>query len=1247
MRKLAASLVFVFSALLAGCSNGTSNVLNPSGPAVRGAQGLVHGGTQPITDATIQLWAVGTTGYGSTATPLLATTVTTSDGTMLSNSNANAGNANNTLIAGNFTITGDYTCPASDPQVYITASGGNPGLTAGTNNSAILLMAALTDCNTLKANAATTFINMDEVTTVASAYALAQFINPATGSVGAYSYASTGLQNAFGTVGNMVSISGGSALSTTPNGNGVVPQTEINSLANILAPCIDSSSNTSPQCSTLFGYLQSSSGHAPTNSLLAALSMALHPAYNVALLFGAAGGSPPFQPALTSAPNDWTIALSFNDGGSTLNQFAIDGYGNLWVTNGNSGGTTTTLSKLNWLGVPQSGSPFTANLNGATPLAIDDQNNVYVGNQGTNALAGFSNSGNSFGPFTGLHSPTAMAFDASSELWIANNGNSSVAEFNTNTDSFISSGYTAGGITTPNGIAMDIYGNAWVSNASTVTELNLIGIPSLGSPYSSGGITTPKKIVLDGSNNVWISNFPTGSVSELSNTGVALTSGSGDTAGGASSSNTIAVDGAGDIWVADRNQNQLAELDSSGAGITAGTGYRGGGMNAPKAITIDQSGNVWVGNLNPTTTGTVTTNISEFIGLGAPTVQPVVSALEQYQIGQKPGATIPIMILSQAIPPYVPNVSYSAQLYATGGNSNSYTWSIASGALPNPLGITGGGLISGTTATTGSTTVTVQACDSQNLSNCSTQALAVSANSSLTPAGNESAITGSYALQFEGYKNNSLGAAQVAGSDYIASITFNGAGAVTGEIDTNNKTASSTISTTLAGYYTFGSDHRGILDIIPAASAKPLEFAFSGSNFNGSTPQTLRLIEFDDTVPGTGGNNYSTGAGVAKLQTSSAFSAATFNQGFVFGLQGETPCSYIPSVNLNCLQNVSPYGPLSAVGMFTGTGSNTIPSGEEDVAAVNNTYNLIGLSGTYTSPDSAGRGTLTLTPTGTLYPAPPSNYVYYIVNSGEMFVMSSDGHLTASMLSGDVLAQSNALSGGSLSGSLVGWEESPTGGDGVSVFPGSLDSSVIYLAAQSGNQLAVTIDENPGGQGTLKVEQSQGTFTYSIDSKGRMTIGSGGTGQPVFYVASAGQLFGTEQPSATSQGGPGLITVQQQTTGSFGCSAITGTFAVGNPPMPIQNQATSGISNLSTGAITLDASNPNGQIFFGRPATVTCSQDSLTATTGRLTETFTETTGPFISTGIEVVYPIVPNSKYVLMDLSPSDNQSPIYILEK
>ncbi len=488
---------------------------------------------------------------------------------------------------------------------------------------------------------------------------------------------------------------------------------------------------------------------------------------------------------------------------------------------------------------------------------------------------------------------------------------------------------------------------------------------------------------------------------------------------------------------------------------------------------------------------------------------------------------------------------------------------------------------------------------------------------------------------------NGSGTAKVFGGDFLGSITFSGSGTLTGEIDINNYKSSSNLNSTLTGYYAFGSDNRGTMVI--ASGGNAIEFAIVGENFSGSTPQTLRLIEFDDTVPGTGGNGYSTGSGIGKLQTGAAFVQATLDQSFAFGMQGETPCNNDSGVNSTCA-TISPFGPLSAVGQFTGNNSNSITSGEEDAAGVNNTWNAISLSGSYTNPDSSGRGALVLTQSGSTYPAAGSNYIYYIVNSGEMFLMTADGHASDSLLEGDALVQSGSLSASTLTGNYVAYEQSPNNGDGVGIFPTSLDSSLIYLTVQSGSQIAATIDEN-NGQGTLKLEQSQGPFSYTVASNGRMPIGGGGGGSPVFYVVSGAQAFGTEQPSSTNQGGPGLITVLQQTPGTFTCGPTSGTFAVGVPPVSIAVNVYTGIYVQSTNTFTQDDSDPYGVLIQGLTGTPACTSDSLTSTTGRFvyTTTFSSPGG----TSTDAVYTIVPNSKYVAMSISASDGQPNIIVLEK
>lgn len=90
------------------------------------------------------------------------------------------------------------------------------------------------------------------------------------------------MQNAFVTASSLASLSTGVALATTPGGNGTVPQTEINTLANVLARCINSTGPAFASCATLFSDAKSggTSGTTPTDTATAAINMAHNPASN-------------------------------------------------------------------------------------------------------------------------------------------------------------------------------------------------------------------------------------------------------------------------------------------------------------------------------------------------------------------------------------------------------------------------------------------------------------------------------------------------------------------------------------------------------------------------------------------------------------------------------------------------------------------------------------------------------------------------------------------------------------------------------------------------------------------------------------------------------------------------------------------------------------------------------------------------------------------------------------------------------
>ena len=300
------SLLLHFSALatitlLTGCS--LTNTATPGtsvGPLLKGN---VHGGRQPVVGAHVYLFAAGTSGYGGASTSLITAGSAAGNDTL--------GNYVTTDSGGSFSVTGDYTC-TTGTQVYLLATGGNPGLSGSQTNPNLALMAALGQCPASGTLAtALPVVSINEVTTVASVYALSGFMTDLTHvSSSGTALSNTGMANAFANVNNLVNIVTGTALATTPAGNGTVPQAEINTLANILAACVNSVGASSTTCSSLFSTALNGSTQ-PTDTVTAALNIAQHPGTGITALYALGNTTPPFAPALTAqhqttSPSDST-----------------------------------------------------------------------------------------------------------------------------------------------------------------------------------------------------------------------------------------------------------------------------------------------------------------------------------------------------------------------------------------------------------------------------------------------------------------------------------------------------------------------------------------------------------------------------------------------------------------------------------------------------------------------------------------------------------------------------------------------------------------------------------------------------------------------------------------------------------------------------------------------------------------------------------------------------------------------------
>jgi streptogramin lyase len=650
-RHLLPSTALCLSLLLTGCA---LQQTAPSSPeAGVNLTGSVHGGQQPIVGAHVYLFAANTTGYGQPSVSLLnATTTGNSD---------SLGAYVATNSHGGFTITNDYAC-TPNTQVYLYALGGNPG--AGVNSAAGLL-AALGNCPSSGSFLASNpFIQVNEVTTIAAAYAIAGFATDATHvSSSGTPLAQTGIAHAFANATNLADITTGAALNVTPAGNADAPQTTVNTLANILASCINSTGPASTPCSTLLSTAlpNGSSGTQPTDTATAAINIAHNPALNTATFFGLIPPGSPFQPMLSSAPDNFTVALFVSSLGPLLPQgLAIDASGNIWTASSFSGNvfefssSGALLSPLAGFDNPDPQSQYPIR------LAIDSLGNAWVA---ASTHGGFNPSISKYSPSGvalsgvngflggGLTDPTAIAIDGSDNVWVVNNysvfgffgPSGSVTEFSNNgTPLSPAGGFTGGGLASAMSIAIDNSGDLWVGNGQSisdiccqVSELSNSGTPisptsPIGGDFKNGSTGAAYGIALDPSGNIWTANN-TGTVSEFSGAGVPISP-----PGGYPLSQSvrqepyaIAVDGAGNIWVADNLANSIVELSPAGSFLSSAVGFTNHYIAFPTDVAIDGSGNVWVADSGYD-------GVAEIIGAATPVITPLSAGVKNHAIATRP-----------------------------------------------------------------------------------------------------------------------------------------------------------------------------------------------------------------------------------------------------------------------------------------------------------------------------------------------------------------------------------------------------------------------------------------------------------------------------------------------------------------------------------------------------------------------------------------------------------------------------------
>lgn len=606
-----------------------------------------------------------------------------------------------------------------------------------------------------------------------------------------------------------------------------------------------------------------------------------------------------------------------------------------------------------------------------------------------------------------------------------------------------------------------------------------------------------------------------------------------------------------------------------------------GGTTLPPELGITTAGLI---SGTPTTIGTYNFTVSATDSTPATVTQA---------LSIKVVAPSDLKITTTSLPAGNIDTAYSATLAASLGQP-PYTWSLAagSGALPSGFTINAAGVISGTTLIAGTYNITVAVTDSAGAT--VTQPLTLTIGTTLPAGAGNAQLTGTYAFQLSGKLNGST-AGQVYGFAAVGSLTANGSGAVTGAEDINSPTGSQ-LAVATTGTYSLGADGRGFLVLTAGSTTTIYSIAVSAA-VSGVSP-SFTISEFDNS---TGSGSVTSGS--ATLQTTSAFTAATLKGTFAFGMSGESPCS-------TCATAVR-LGSIVAVGIFTADGVSTISGGAEDSSEYGKVYNGITITGSFTAPSTTtGRGTLTLKPAGTNFVAPPTVFTYVIVNANQMLLLSTDSHATTAMLYGEARLQQQATySTASFSGTSIAYESKADGGDGVTLYPTTLDAYVAAMTNLTAGTDTYQFDSNVAGVFTAAIPAARVyTMPTTPVASGRFSIATGIGSNHILYLYDIGSGFALDP--ATTGNYPGLARYELQViTGTTQEPLLVGSYSTGNLATPVATTMVTGETNFTfySGGVngniggkiaaTTDSSSVAGVLTLGQVANSTYSEDS----TGRFT----------------------------------------------
>jgi hypothetical protein len=396
---------------------------------------------------------------------------------------------------------------------------------------------------------------------------------------------------------------------------------------------------------------------------------------------------------------------------------------------------------------------------------------------------------------------------------------------------------------------------------------------------------------------------------------------------------------------------------------------------------------------------------------------------------------------------------------------------------------------------------------------------------------NTNLFQGSYAFLLRGYYDIDPGALPSSGQvpmAFAGTFTADGNGNITkAEFDVNNSGGLTAITTPQTGTYTVNVGPTGIIEAVVTITS----FQF-GSGVNPSFRCIMsadgthgRMIELDQGA--------FLDSGVVELQDTAVLSTTPAGD-YAFGVDSDSPFG----------------GRTIAAGQLV-LGPAGVTGGLIDQSFQANltpTFVAQPLSpDAQSSPDSVGRGTLTITAQGKSV-----HYAYYVVDATHFFLIEIDTGTTFGTVFGGVARSQNGLTASSINGvsviQLTGFDADPF------QTPNPIYPVVIIglLTVSGGNTFSVQFDINDIGQ-FLIGEGANGTVTFD-PSTGRAALSAPDGFSTNFLNAGAWYLYDTgkgffveEDISTSGPPGPGSITNRAlsgttllQSGAPFQLSAVSG-----------------------------------------------------------------------------------------------------------